>query len=375
MNARNAIRRRSRRRRGFAMMMVLTLVAVATVLGLSYLAASTVKLTLTQNVIRAARVQYLVESALQHGLWQLRAAPEALVGSVSNPLGPFQADETNDSYYFYAEPVAGQALTYTITAYAEVDGVRRQASMTVRFTPTYHDRVAALGPMAYWRLGESWGITARDSAGSNDGRYCNGVDQGETGSLPHDNDKAAEFDGNNDYVDLGNMDIDAGQLTILASFRANSWDHQDGRIISKADGASGNDHYWMLSTTRHGGEQRLRFGLKCNGGTKKLIADSGDIPLHQWVFAAAVYDGSRMILYQSGRSVGERNQSGHIRQAPAVTAWIGGNPDGDTSQPWDGRIDDVVVFTRALSGEEVEALFKARLPEVEVLSWQEGVRE
>jgi hypothetical protein len=289
------------------------------------------------------------------------------------PLGPYQVDDTDDGYYSYAQPVPGQAHTYAITAYAQADGVRRQASMTVRFTSVYRQAVMAANPTAYWRLGETWGWRARDSAGDYDGRYRNGVDRGETGGLPHDSNTAADFDGVNDYVELDDdLDFDHDSVTFAAWFRVEAWDRDDGRIISRADGTGEQDHYWMLSTCQRGGEYRLRFRLRINGHTRELVADGGSgIEAGEWVFAAATYDGHDMRLYKDGKPVGEKHKSGHVDDDDDVEAWIGGNPDGETSRPWNGRIDEVAIFRRALSGEEIEGLYRSRLPEVEILSWQD----
>ena len=86
------------------------------------------------------------------------------------------------------------------------------------------------------------------------------------------------------------------------------------------------------------------------------IATSGELPENQWLHAAAVYDGARMELFLDGVSVGFTGKSGALSQGPGVPVWIGGNPDGATSKPWRGRIDDVRIYDRALSAAELAAL-------------------
>jgi Concanavalin A-like lectin/glucanases superfamily len=73
------------------------------------------------------------------------------------------------------------------------------------FPQCYDDAVLADNPVSYWRLDETSGTTAADSKGSNPGTYTGGVTLGQAGALPDAiNNRAAGFDGVNDYVSAGN---------------------------------------------------------------------------------------------------------------------------------------------------------------------------
>lgn len=362
---------RSARCGGFALILVLVLIATATVLGLSYLSSATVRLAGSRNLRLATRAQYLAESGLEHALWMLRVAPEALDGSASDPLGPYLPDDSEDSYTFYAEPVAGRTGVYIVTSTAQVESVTRTVSAQVKYTSRYRDEVLSHGPSQYWRLGETWGSRAYDAMGNDDGTYQNGVTKGIAGAIPHSGNYAAEFDGSNDYIDLDEMDIEGQAMTLLAWAKADDWDCDDARIISKATGTAEGDHYWMVSTVQQSGGIRLRYRLDASGSIKTLTADDGPPEVGKWFFVAAVYDGSRMKLYKDGVLVGERSQSGSIRTSGSVPAWIGGNPSGETDRPWDGVIDEVTVYQKALTAEEIADLYAARLPSMETQTWQE----
>ncbi len=187
---------------------------------------------------------------------------------------------------------------------------------------------AANSPSSWWRLDETAGATvARDRQGNHDGTYV-GPNSGDTG-LPLGGNGAARFDGYNDYIDLGPMDLSGNQLTLVAWFKADSFDDQtDARILSKTTGTSVSDHYWMLGTCLKGRQIRLRFRLRTGGGTTQLEAPMGNILTGTWVFAAAVYDGAKMRLYKDGVLVGETSKSGNVATNPMVSAWIGDNPPG-----------------------------------------------
>ncbi len=189
---------------------------------------------------------------------------------------------------------------------------------------------AAHSPQAWWRFNEGPGAqTAAASAGIHNGKYV-GALSGVNGAPNTVTNHAAYFDGVNDYVDVGKIDVIGNAMTILAWFKADSFGFNDGRIISKATSPSTGDHYWMLSTIGSGGQYRLRFRLKTWLTTKTLIASSGALETNKWIFAAAVYDGSKMKIYKDGMQVGSTGKSGLIGINPLVPVYIGDNPPGST---------------------------------------------
>jgi hypothetical protein len=357
------------RQPGIALVLVLMLVVVASVLGMSYLSVTTVSLTGSANLVRAGRARYLAESGLQHALYLLRTDSPLLAGhDEGNPLGPYYADSSDDSYVFYTEPL--EPLTYRVTARATSRGLTRTSRLTVRLFSTYRNDVESYGPMAYWRMGELAGPLAEDSAGGFDGTYRNGVVLGQPGAIGGDLDPAARFDGQNDYVDLGTMDLGGGLLTIIAWFKADAFLIPDMRIVSKADALDSNRHYWMISTVDVGeGVERLRFRLKAGGVTSTLVAEAGDLEPGKWVMVAATYDGTWMRLYKDGENVGQMIKFGLINDDDDVLVWMGNSPPVDTSRPFDGLIDEVAIYRRCASEKEIRSLYKARVASARILSW------
>ena len=105
----------------------------------------------------------------------------------------------------------------------------------------------------------------------------------------------------------------------------------------------------MLSTISG---PHLRFRLRTVGDGTSTLIGSANLTAGDWIHAAATYDGALMRLYQDCALVGERAKTGAVASAPGVPVWIGSNPGGP-HQAFDGRIDDVKLFDRALSEEEV----------------------
>ena len=140
--------------------------------------------------------------------------------------------------------------------------------------------------------------TAVDIAGSNDGTLVNGpACEGTGGAIGG----ALRFDGQDDYVDLGDVNVPGGDsLTISLWFKADDFGVQDARFISKATGQSGSTHYWMLSTINNTG---LRFRVRAGGSTTTMASNTGEISTGQWYHVVGTYDGQTMRLYKNGQEI------------------------------------------------------------------------
>ena len=113
-------------------------------------------------------------------------------------------------------------------------------------------------------------------------------------------------------------------------------------------------------------------GVECSPGKlvfhagedpQKAAAGTADIPLRNWVpreswhHVALVRDGAKVAVYLDGRIEPEL-----IATAPPTSSgelWIGGRGDGQFG--FEGRIDEVAVYSRALSSEEVHKHYQAAL--------------
>jgi len=113
---------------GFSMLLVLILIAAASLLGLSYLAGASVRASCADNLLKVGRAQYLAESALDHAMYLLETNPEALEGTDRTPLGPFSLDATDDFYTMQAVPNGDRPGTYTLLGHGTAGGVTQTVS-------------------------------------------------------------------------------------------------------------------------------------------------------------------------------------------------------------------------------------------------------
>ncbi len=86
------------------------------------------------------------------------------------------------------------------------------------------------------------------------------------------------------------------------------------------------------------------------GGTARLVTGSAGIPLNTWTHLAVTYDGTTERLYVNGTQAGTLAAAGTIAPSNGVLR-IGGN--NIWSEWFQGRIDEVRVYNRALTAAEL----------------------
>jgi hypothetical protein len=106
--------------------------------------------------------------------------------------------------------------------------------------------------------------------------------------------------------------------------------------------------YWL---------QLIGGGIRSYLAVQKIL-DAGALPTGEWHHLASTYDGSTSRIFVDGKEVGAR-EVGQVDLSP----WpgelrVGIYSDLDASFQTLGRLDDVRIWQRALSGEEVRAGFE-----------------
>jgi hypothetical protein len=227
-----------------------------------------------------------------------------------------------------------------------------------------------LGLAAYWKLDESSPIDEVIDATGNGhtGVPINGPTPSNTHAPVRFDDAASRsFDGSSQYILIANSpELDfTGAITLAA------WVN----VASITDGC----HYVVA----HGycytppGEVALRIGSDtCGPGGSPhnwaagawLNADNSavtpinDADLNVWIHIAGVYDGQAWILYKNGQEVARQPSS--VGAVPVQAAWaIGARAPAvppcvpaPVERFWDGSIDDVRIYRRALSPSEMMEL-------------------
>lgn len=217
-------------------------------------------------------------------------------------------------------------------------------------------------PIAHWKFDDGAGTTAFDSAGSNDGTLVNGPIW--TGGI---NDGALDFDGVDDYVDCGQD----SSLDITGPITVSCWVKTDQTVIAKlvakwdaslSDGDPKQRAYVLGLNVYRVGE--ASFHLSSDGLTYSgFSASSSLVNNAKWHHLTGVYDGSNISIYVNGILEDSNLYSDGIFSAPDENVYIGTEDEGVYAAMFDGAIDDVRIYDRALSASEVQQLYEEYQPE------------
>ena len=79
---------------------------------------------------------------------------------------------------------------------------------------------------------------------------------------------------------------------------------------------------------------------------------AAQLPLNTWTHLAATYDGATLRLFVNGTQVGSRALTGALLTSTGVLR-IGGN--AIWGEFFQGRIDEIRIYNRALSPGEIQA--------------------
>lgn len=169
--------------------------------------------------------------------------------------------------------------------------------------------------------------------------------------------KAMSFDGVDDYVDCGNdpsLNItDAITISIWVKTNQFYTDHYRA-LVGKP-----NFRVYGLFAEWSGGGGRIRFEIDNNSARYIVEGPTfSSIGVGNWVFIAGTYSKDEGILriYENGILYGSRDiGSGKQIDQNSEPVRIGGNP----VRVFNGAIDDVRIYNRALSAEEIAFLYNS----------------
>lgn len=173
--------------------------------------------------------------------------------------------------------------------------------------------------------------------------------------------QALNFDGVDDFVNLGTgtFGIPAGStgITISAWVKVRTFKSY-AAIITKSVTSSPFGG-WQLNTNADTGN-KFDFAANISGSWRGIVSDgsgSQNYSTNTWYHVVGTYDGTTLRKYVNAAPDGTASFSGTIQyQDSAASAFIGKNPFGTF---FDGTVDDVRIYNRALSAQEVKLLYNA----------------
>lgn len=214
-------------------------------------------------------------------------------------------------------------------------------------------------PISYWKFDEGEGTTAYDSVGDNDGTIYGA--EWTTGQIGW----ALSFDGDDDYVEILHSDI--GNPT--GSFTISAW----AKLTDTGSGGPYGDNDCIVSKhTWYKGyfieynwetSMGIRAGFGNGSGWHRIYGSLWD--MGDWHFVVLRYDANASTLEFFDNAVSQGAISESSPQYSLRDLRIGSSEDASQEyQNFPGVIDEVAIYGRALSAEEIWQLYQDGLPHV-----------
>jgi hypothetical protein len=143
----------------------------------------------------------------------------------------------------------------------------------------------------------------------------------------------------------------AESATVWGTIVKNWGSSQTGQFHLGLDGSSGRLSIYIAQS---------------NGAQIGPVIDPGAFPLNSWQHVAFVADGAMLRLYRNGVEIGTPiSYDGTLRTTiPCLSIGVKQNdsctgPSPSASGFWDGLIDELSIYNRALSPAEIQSIFNA----------------
>jgi len=196
------------------------------------------------------------------------------------------------------------------------------------------------GYVAWWRFEGN----ADDYAGNYDG-----VESGNPTYVSGLNGQALEFDGSNDFVNIGAVNPVGAATALSVSLWVKA---ANPEITGQRDWTFfKRDSFWL----NHHQDEMYSFGVTNSSGTLVQGKSYVALPDTAWHHLVGVWNGANVRLYVDG-ILGQ--------ESSALTGTLGNNSYnlyiGSSSDTWDGIIDNVMIYGRALNETEIQQINNAQ---------------
>jgi len=253
----------------------------------------------------------------------------------------------------FAKVVEAREARLAAAAKAEEDARAAAEAKAAAEADEKWKAATAQGLVGHWKFDEGKGGIAVDASGKNmHGQLKNGVRwvPGKVGG-------ALEFDGRNGHVTVADSPSVSvtGDLTVAAWVNGTSWSASNN-IVAK----DGNDSYrfriegsggtlWLLLSDGSFEFMSVSLGSALSTGTWYHVAATADLTTGEVIF---YLDGSPVGTPQTTTKAGIQDSAGPLR----IGTYSG------SSENFNGAIDDVRIYNRALAADEVKLVFDGRPP-------------
>ncbi|MFC1742328.1 LamG domain-containing protein, partial [Nanoarchaeota archaeon] len=178
----------------------------------------------------------------------------------------------------------------------------------------------------------------------------------ETGG--YDGRGAYNFDGINDNINMGNVaSVTGTQITVMAWLKLDSYVHA-ARIVDKSYTSC--DEPFSQYTLRMGedidGNNKLTFEFSNATDHRSKVISSGTMELDTWYHVAGTFNGTHKAVFINGNLENSTVTTGSIPSF-ATDLLIGAHAECGYAR-FNGTIDEVKIFDRALTETQIDAFYQ-----------------
>ena len=278
----------------------------------------------------------------------------------------------NSSTSITATSPAESAATVDITVSTTFGTSATSAADQFQFKAGYSSQILSNTPQDYYRVNEASGTTAADTSGnSNSGTYAGTVTLGAAGLLANDSDTAVTLDGSTGWLHR-NTTIAAAPNVYTQELWLKTTTASGGVLMSYEDcanptGCTNYDRLIWMDNTGHV-VMGTCPGIFCTAKTVTSTAALNDGKAH---LIDATLSSAGMCLYVDSVLQGGACNTASTSGGPTgsnFTIHVGAGsinksgtiwPDRPTSAFFQGTVDEVAVYTTALSAAAISANYKA----------------
>ena len=251
--------------------------------------------------------------------------------------------------YQSAGLLSSTTYTYTVTAF---DAANNQSAPSLGATAATQAAPAG-GPFVRLLLDEGAGMNTADASGkANNAALQNGAawTSGKNGA-------AVGFDGLDDVLYIGNS---ASLNSVSTSVTIAAWVYRAANqaggvsVVSRELNTTYYEHYYLGFE-----DGNYRWFVNTSSGYSDTSLGSA-APLGQWIHVAGTYDGASVKLYVNGALQFTTSHTGTF-SSDTTGITIGASHNDASHQAiegFNGAIDEVTLYNRALSAQEVQQLYQ-----------------
>ncbi len=207
--------------------------------------------------------------------------------------------------------------------------------------------------VGWWNFNEGSGTTAGDISGYDN--HGNIIGATYVDGVPGTGGTALSFNGSSDYVSIPSNTLLKNSVknsfTISAWVNSNATGDQYGIFTISGSYTNG----WTVYLRQ--GPQFSFIGFIDGSSTGTKTTPAGEIKSNEWYNIIYSFDGSRIRGYVNGELKHNSTLEGEFDINPTNNTLTGRDPSIASPGYWNGLIDDVRIYSRALTAQEIQALY------------------